>query len=186
MGNRLSGIVTRAGDAGMTSLSDGSRIDKDAPRMEAIGTIDELDSHIGFARCLIAAARDTAPLHEMVHEFLNDALGMVQRDLVDLGDALSHPGAELLRPAHVEQLDSILAQMNALPPLEEHAIQTGRPVVAGALDIARTVARRAERRLLSALAEDPQPAASSLAYLNQLGDVLLIAARTAGGLGKTP
>lgn len=180
MKNRLSRIVTRTGDAGRTGLSDGSRIDKDAPRMEAIGTIDELNSHIGFARSLITPDGDTAPLHA--------ALALVQHDLFDLGGALSRPGAGLLSAAHVARLDRLATGMNAdLPPLKDF-ILPGGPSAAGACHIARTVARRAERRLISALATDPQPGTFGLAYLNRLSDILFIAARIvtrAGGGAET-
>ncbi|MFV0382433.1 cob(I)yrinic acid a,c-diamide adenosyltransferase [Paracoccus sp. (in: a-proteobacteria)] len=170
MGNRLSKIVTRTGDGGKTGLSDGSRVDKDTPRIEAIGTLDELGSQIGLAQSLVSAGKDTDALRE--------ALTLVQHDLFDLGAALSRPGAVLLSQAHVDRLDVIAEQMNAsLPPLREF-ILPGGSVAVGALHVARTVARRAERRLLSALATDTQPGSSGLAYLNRLSDLLFIAART--------
>ncbi len=174
MGYRLSKIVTRKGDGGRTGLSDGSRVDKDTPRVEAIGTIDELSSHVGFARSLICDAEPTAALHA--------TLMLVQHDLFDLGGALSRPGAELLSEAHVARLDRIVEEMNAnLPPLEEFILPGGSRM-AGALHIARTVARRAERRLVSALDTDPQPGAFGQAYLNRLSDLLFVAARTVGRL----
>jgi len=170
MGNRLSRIVTRTGDDGRTGLADGSRVDKDAPRLEAIGTIDELSSVIGFAASLVPQADDTARLR--------DTLALVQHDLFDLGGALSRPGAELLSEAHVRRLEAAVGEMNAtLPPLKEFTLPGGSPAV-GAFHMARTVARRAERRLVSALDLDPQPAACGLAYLNRLSDLLFVAART--------
>ena len=170
MGNRLSKIVTRTGDAGKTGLSDGSRVDKDAPRIKAIGTVDELSSHIGFAQGL------TSNNHDLIG--LREALTLIQHDLFDLGGALSLPGVELLSQAHVDRLDDIVEMLNAdLPPLKEFILPGGSAAV-GAFHIARTVARRAERQLLSALETDPQPAAFGLAYLNRLSDVLFIAART--------
>lgn len=170
MGNRLSKIVTRTGDEGKTGLSDGSRVDKDTPRMEAIGTIDELSSQIGFAHSLVPDDETLAPLRE--------SLTLVQHDLFDLGRSLSRPGAELLSQAHVDRLDTIVEEMNAgLPPLKEFILPSGSTAI-GAFHVARTVARRAERRLLSALEIDPQPGAYGIAYLNRLSDILFVAART--------
>jgi len=172
MGHRLSKIVTRTGDAGKTGLSDGSRVDKDTPRIEAIGTVDELSSHIGFAQALMPA--------DARLEALQEALTLVQHDLFDLGGGLSQPGVELLSQAHVDRLDGIVEAMNAdLPPLKEFILPGGSAAV-GALHVARTIARRAERRLLRALAVDSQPGAFGQAYLNRLSDVLFVATRTVG------
>lgn len=172
MGHRLSRIVTRTGDAGTTGLSDGSRVDKDTPRMEVIGTIDELNSFIGFAQSQIDPNKTTGTLIQ--------ALTLIQHDLFDLGGGLSLPGKELLSKAHVERLDTIVAQMNeTLPPLEEFILPAGSPAV-GALHIARSICRRTERRLLSAIEVDPQPSQFAIAYLNRLSDVLFVAARVIG------
>ena len=172
MGNRLSKIVTRTGDAGKTGLSDGSRVDKDTPRMEAIGTIDELNSQIGFARSLIAGNEDMDEVRSM--------LVLAQHDLFDLGSALSRPDADLLTQAHVDRIEASAERLNAsLPALKEFILPGGSPAV-GALHIARTICRRAERRLLSQLESDAQPGAFGLAYLNRLSDLLFIAARTVG------
>lgn len=166
MGHRLSKIVTRTGDTGTTSLSDGSRIDKDAPRMEAIGTVDELSSCIGFAQSLLP--EDHA---------LREALSFVQHDLFDLGGALSHPDAVLLTMAHVGRLDALAEQLNeGLQPLKEFILPGGSMAIS-TLHMARTVARRAERRLISLLELEPQDGAQGMAYLNRLSDVLFIAAR---------
>ena len=172
MGHRLSRIVTRTGDTGTTGLSDGSRVDKDTPRMEVIGTIDELNSFIGFAQSQINPGKATEPLIQ--------ALRFIQHDLFDLGGGMSLPGTELLSKAHVERLDTIVSQMNqTLPPLKEFILPVGSPAV-GALHIARSVCRRTERRLLSAIVSDPQPSQFAIAYLNRLSDVLFIAARVVG------
>jgi cob(I)alamin adenosyltransferase len=172
MGNRLSKIVTRTGDAGKTGLSDGSRVDKDTPRLEAIGTIDELNSQIGFARSLINGSKEMDDVRAM--------LVLVQHDLFDLGGALSRPGADLLTQAHVDRIEASAEQLNqGLPALKEFILPGGSPGV-GALHVARTTCRRAERRLLAQLEIDPQPGASGLAYLNRLSDLLFITTRTVG------
>lgn len=170
MGNRLTKIVTRTGDTGTTGLSDGARVDKDAPRMEAIGTVDELSSQMGLAQALISGAPEGAALCE--------TLSLLQHDLFDLGGALSMPLAPLLSEAHVARLDGILEALNAeLPPLREFILPGGSAAIA-ALHVARCVARRAERRLVSLLADEPQDGASGLAYLNRLSDLLFVMART--------
>ncbi|RHZ90823.1 cob(I)yrinic acid a,c-diamide adenosyltransferase [Cereibacter sphaeroides] len=170
MGNRLTKIVTRTGDTGTTGLSDGARVDKDAPRMEAIGTVDELSSQLGLAQALISGSPEGAALCE--------TLSLLQHDLFDLGGALSMPLAPLLSEAHVARLDGILEALNAeLPPLKEFILPGGSAAIA-ALHVARCVARRAERRLVSLLADEPQDRASGLAYLNRLSDLLFVMART--------
>ncbi|MEA5160218.1 cob(I)yrinic acid a,c-diamide adenosyltransferase [Cereibacter johrii] len=170
MGNRLTKIVTRTGDTGTTGLSDGARVDKDAPRMEAIGTVDELSSQLGLAQALISGSPEGAALCE--------TLSLLQHDLFDLGGALSMPLAPLLSEAHVARLDGILEALNAeLPPLKEFILPGGSAAIA-ALHVARCVARRAERRLVSLLADEPQDGVSGLAYLNRLSDLLFVMART--------
>lgn len=172
MGHRLSRIVTRTGDTGTTGLSDGSRVDKDTPRMEVIGSIDELNSFIGFAQSQITSNEAIEPLIQ--------TLLFIQHDLFDLGGGMSLPGKGLLSKAHVERLDTIVAQMNeTLPPLKEFILPGGSPAV-GTLHIARSICRRTERRLISAIQADPQPSQFAISYLNRLSDVLFIAARVVG------
>lgn len=174
MGNRLSKITTRKGDTGKTSLSDGSLVDKDIPRLEAIGTIDELNSQIGFA-CSLINKNDNL-------DAVKNALLLVQNDLFDLGGALSHPAADLLSQAYVDRIETCAEQLNlTLPALKEFILPGGSPAV-GALHVARTICRRAERRLLTQLDMDPQPGAFGVSYLNRLADFLFIAARTIGAV----
>lgn len=162
MGHRLTRIVTRTGDDGTTGLSDGSRIAKDAALMEAIGTVDELNSVIGFAEALC-----TTP-------DLNDALIDIQHDLFDLGGSLSIPDRAVLTDAHVARLERLAEDWNAqLPPLREFVLPGGTQA-AGALHMARTVCRRAERRLLS-VGEGRMR--MGRVYLNRLSDLLFVAAR---------
>lgn len=170
MGNRLSKIVTRTGDGGTTGLSDGSRIEKDTPRIEAIGTIDELSSHAGHAQSLLAGIAGT--------ESLSNMISLIQHDLFDLGGSISHPQAELLSEAHVQRIEHMVAELNAtLPPLKEFILPGGAPAIS-AMHITRCVARRAERRLKSLLDQEPQAGRFGLAYLNRLSDLFFIMART--------
>ncbi|PXA90858.1 cob(I)yrinic acid a,c-diamide adenosyltransferase [Nostoc sp. 3335mG] len=164
MGHRLSRIVTRTGDDGTTGLSDGSRRRKDDALIEAIGTVDELNSMVGFAES------------QQARPDLRAALIDIQHDLFDLGGGLSIPGHPVLSEAHVEALEQLAEGWNAdLPPLRNFILPGGTPAVA-ALHMARTVCRRAERRLLS-VGEGHLDTARI--YLNRLSDLLFIAARVA-------
>lgn len=166
MGNRLSKIVTRTGDNGTTGLTDGSRLRKDAPLVEAMGTVDELNSIIGFAET------------QQTDVSIREVLVGIQHDLFDLGGALSMPGNPVLTEEHVTILEKIVADWNAdLPPLKEFILPGGTAAVAS-LHVARTVCRRAERRLLSL---NEERTAHGRVYLNRLSDLLFIAARVASG-----
>lgn len=164
MSDRLTKIVTRGGDKGETSLSDGSRHVKDDPRIALIGDVDELNSSIG----VVIAHLDKGALA--------DLLAGVQHDLFDLGGALSFPGAPVMSEQHLARLDAAAASLNeGLPPLKEFILPGGAPVVAFC-HVARTVCRRAERAM-AAFARTASEAAAGLQYLNRLSDVLFIAAR---------
>src|SRR5688572_14369173 len=137
MGNRLSRIYTRTGDGGTTGLADGSRVAKDAPRIEAIGAVDELNSAIG------------ALLAEKLPRALRDPLSGVQHDLFDLGGELSVPGHTIMTAAHVTRLEQLLDRLNAaLPPLKDFVLPGGSRAAACA-HLARAVCRRAERRVVT-------------------------------------
>lgn len=164
MGNRLSRIVTRTGDDGTTGLADGSRVSKTAPRVEALGTVDELNSHIGL---LLAQEVPEAAAH---------ALLRIQHDLFDLGGELSLPGQVMIEARHVEALEADVERFNAeLPPLKEFVLPGGGKAAAQC-HVARTVARRAERTLWHLRAHE---AANPIgvAYLNRLSDLLFVLAR---------
>ena len=164
MGKRLTKIVTRTGDDGTTGLGDGTRVDKDAPRVRALGDIDELNSALGCA------------LAEPLPEEVRAALCAVQNDLFDLGGEVCIPGRVALREEHVLQLDQALAKLNAkVPPLREFVLPGGERAAA-LCHLARTICRRAERSLV-ALGRDEPVAPASLQYLNRLSDLLFVAAR---------
>lgn len=164
MGHRLSRIVTRTGDDGTTGLSDGSRLRKDSALIEVIGTVDELNSVIGFAE----SQQTLVPLRE--------ELVSIQHDLFDLGGALSMPGHAVLTEDHVAALETVVAGWNAdLPPLKEFILPGGSTAVAS-LHVARTVCRRAERRMLTL---DEERTATARVYLNRLSDLLFVGARLA-------
>lgn len=164
MARRLSKICTRTGDAGTTGLGDGTRLPKSALRIEAIGTVDELNSQIG----LLAAEPlpgETAGL-----------LSAIQHDLFDLGGELAVPGTSVLGARCSERLEQNLEALNAgLPALREFVLPGGnRP--AALCHVARSVCRRAERRLWQ-LNESEALNPAALVYLNRLSDLLFVLAR---------
>ena len=164
MGKRLTKIYTRTGDDGTTGLADGTRTPKDAPRLEALGDIDELNSAVGLV------------LAEDLPEALRASLLAVQHDLLDMGGELCVPGHEIISAAHVTRLEKELDRLNAgLPPLEDFVLPGGSRAAAAA-HLARTVCRRAERRLV-ALARLERVAPLLLRYLNRLSDLLFVSAR---------
>jgi cob(I)alamin adenosyltransferase len=170
MGNRLSKIYTRTGDEGTTGLGDGTRVPKDAARVEAYGTVDEANSTIG----MVLAVPGLPPA-------IASCLTAVQHDLFDLGGELCIPGMTLVTDAQIERLEQELDAFNdPLPALKDFILPGGGPAAA-ACHLARTVVRRAERRVwtLSALeADGAQPLSPVPArYLNRLSDLLFVVAR---------
>ncbi len=165
MGNRLSKIYTRTGDDGTTGLGDGTRVRKDSARVEAFGTVDELNSALGV---LLAVPGLPAGVIECLTE--------VQHQLFDLGGELCIPGHTVLTADQVAGLERTLDAFNeSLPPLKEF-ILPGGGAAAAACHLARTVARRAERRVWTlAVCEAVNPHA--LHYLNRLSDLLFVLAR---------
>ncbi len=165
MGNRLSKIYTRTGDDGTTGLGDGTRVPKDGPRVEAYGTVDELNSWIG-----VLLAVDGLPAD------ISACLLEIQHELFDMGGELCIPGHRAIQAEHTTRLESILDRFNGpLPPLKEFILPGGGPAAA-ACHVARTVARRAERRVL-ALARTETVSPEVLKYLNRLSDLLFVLAR---------
>jgi len=164
MATRLSVIATRTGDDGSTGLGDGSRVPKDAPRIAALGDVDELNSMIGLLRA-----------HELPGD-VDELLGAIQHHLFDLGAELCIPGHTAMHDDHVLFLDDALARHNAaLAPLKEFILPGGtRP--AALAHLARTLCRRAERSVVALEREDilnPTPRR----YLNRLSDLCFVLAR---------
>ena len=175
MANRLSKIVTRTGDDGTTGLGDGSRLPKDAARIEAIGAVDELNSALGVLLAL------DLPATPATRDWLLD----VQHRLFDLGGELAVPGMALVTPERVAVLEERIEEINAaLPPLKEFVLPGGTPAAA-ACHLARAICRRAERRCWTLQRTQPHAGATApLQYLNRLSDLLFVLARVyarAGG-----
>ncbi|HEY1991460.1 MAG TPA: cob(I)yrinic acid a,c-diamide adenosyltransferase [Gammaproteobacteria bacterium] len=164
MGNRLSKIYTKTGDDGTTGLGDGTRVPKDDPRVEAYGTVDELNSVIGML------------LTEEVHLDIRSCLTRVQHELLDLGGELCIPGYAAITPEHVTRLENELDGFNEhLPPLQEFILPGGSRAAA-ACHLARTVCRRAERRTYT-LSTRAAVRPEALQYLNRLSDLLFVLGR---------
>ncbi|MDB6060113.1 MAG: cobalamin adenosyltransferase [Verrucomicrobiaceae bacterium] len=166
MGNRLSKIYTRTGDDGTTGLGDGGRIAKDHPRMEAIGSVDELNSLIGM---LIAELP--------VEDALREPLSAIQHNLFNLGGELSIPSYVMIKPEHVTALEVLLDELNEpLPPLKNFILPGGSRSAA-VCHLARAVCRRAERDLVT-LASDNEINIAGRHYVNRLSDFLFVLARS--------
>lgn len=166
MGNRLSAIATRTGDAGETGLGDGSRVGKSSPRVAAMGDVDELNSGLGLL--LAIGVREAEGAAEL--------LRAVQQDLFDLGGELSIPGYALLREERVVALDQALQRWNSELPRLSEFILPGGILGAAQAHVCRTTARRAERTVV-ALAQREAVNATCLQYLNRLSDLLFVLAR---------
>ena len=165
MGHRLSRIYTRTGDDGSTGLGDGVRVPKEHLRVEAYGTVDEANSAVGIVLAVPGLPVDVA-----------ECLTSVQHDLFELGGELCMPGHRAILDSDVDRLERLLDSFNdGLPPLKEFILPGGGPAAA-ACHLARTVTRRAERRVWAlARAEDVAPEVPR--YLNRLSDLLFVVAR---------
>jgi cob(I)alamin adenosyltransferase len=163
-------LYTRTGDAGETALFDGTRVRKDDGRVDAYGEVDELNAWIGLVR----AADGAGPL--------DAALVQIQRDVFALGAQLADPADKIasrvtkaaLTDADVARLETLIDQFEEeLPPLRRFILAGGTPA-GSALHVARTVCRRAERRIV---ALEPPVDAVLLRYVNRLSDLLFVLAR---------
>ncbi|MCM1310203.1 MAG: cob(I)yrinic acid a,c-diamide adenosyltransferase [Bacteroides sp.] len=158
-------IYTRTGDAGTTTIVGGTRLPKNAPRIEAYGTVDELNSWIGV---LIANASTQEPERQIL-------LG-VQNTLLNIGGYLAGTPSPEIPAGQIEQLEQSIDKMDReLPPLHNFILPGGCTLAAQA-HVARTVCRRAERRILAAAADVTLPA-DLLSLINRLSDWLYTFAR---------
>ena len=170
MGNRLSKIATRTGDDGTTGLGDGSRISKDAWRVQAMGDVDELNSHLGLLLC------DELPAA------LREELISIQHDLFDMGGELCIPGFVIITETQVTRLDALLEKYNAeLPPLKDFILPAGSRASAQA-HVCRTVCRRAERAIVS-LGKTETVNDKPRQYMNRLSDLLFVLSRVLNRFG---
>lgn len=167
MGNRLTKIYTKTGDAGTTGLGINERIAKDSLRIQAIGDIDELNSVLGLA----AEAVTDQPA-------IFDELRQIQHDLFDLGGELAMPGHSLLDETIVDELEQRIDAHNAeLEPLKNFILPGGSEANAR-LHVARSVCRRAERSVVSFNDAEAQPHRLAQTYLNRLSDYFFVLSRS--------
>ena len=165
MGNRVSKVYTRTGDKGDTGLGDGSRVPKDSARVEAYGTVDELNSTLGV---LLAC--------EGVPDDVRETLLRIQHELFDLGGELCIPGMAMVDDADITRLETTLDHFNADLPFLKEFILPGGGMAAAQCHVARTTCRRAERRVVTLThIETVRPEA--VRYLNRLSDLLFVLSR---------
>ncbi|HEY6979421.1 cob(I)yrinic acid a,c-diamide adenosyltransferase [Reyranella sp.] len=175
---KLTRIYTRGGDTGETSLGRGERVAKHDPRVEAYGTVDEANAVIGLAR----AAVDRTLRNDAHRAHVDDMLKRIQNDLFDLGadlctiDAKRGEGVLRIVATQTKRLEGEIDAMNAeLAPLTSFILPGGSEASAW-LHLARTVARRAERRM-TALAAEQAVNPEAVKYVNRLSDHLFVLAR---------
>jgi cob(I)alamin adenosyltransferase len=165
MGNRLTKIYTRTGDDGTTGLGSGERVAKDCPRVEAYGTVDELNAGVG-----LVLATPGLPV------LISSSLTEIQHRLFDLGGELAVPGRDVILARDSSDLERLLDELNAdLPPLKDFVLPGGTPGAA-VCHLARAVCRRAERRVIT-LQKHESVNPESVRYLNRLSDLLFVMSR---------
>jgi cob(I)alamin adenosyltransferase len=164
VGKRLTKIYTRTGDSGTTGLADGSRLAKCAPRITAIGSVDELNSVVGLLLC------------EDLPQAARLCLIDVQHDLFDLGGELSVPGHPVMSSAHARRIEEAIDSENSKLAALDNFILPGGSRAASLAHLARTICRRAERDAVHLAQKEPLPA-PILEYLNRLSDLLFVLAR---------
>lgn len=169
-------IYTKTGDAGETSLADGSRVPKDHIRAEAVGGLDELNAHLGLVRAICP------------NEQLLERVGCVQNDLFRLGAEIGMATKALPERTEIFVTESMVVRLEGwideavaqVPPLTQFILPGGSELAAR-LHVARTVCRRAERRIVTLSQESPVSEAT-LRYVNRLSDLLYVWARWANAL----
>jgi cob(I)alamin adenosyltransferase len=177
---RITRVYTRTGDRGTTRLVGGAERAKDDARIEAYGTVDELNATLGIARTFNAEAGD-----EAVRQRIDALLARLQNDLFDVGADLATapadrwPGMHLVEDEDITRLEGWIDELNDdLPPLKEFILPGGGRVGAF-LHQARTVCRRAERRVVTLVGLEPDTGLGCVRYLNRLSDLLFVLGRWA-------
>jgi cob(I)alamin adenosyltransferase len=176
---RITRVYTKAGDKGRTQLVGGRSVSKDHPRIEAYGTVDELNAFVG-------AARAAALPESVAHSRLDPMLDQIQQDLFNVGTVLATrpddhwPGMYHVSHQESERLEGWCDTLNAeMTPLEEF-ILPGGGTFGSSLHLCRVVCRRAERRVVTLVQHESTAAEQCVIYLNRLSDFFFVAARWAG------
>jgi cob(I)alamin adenosyltransferase len=183
-------IYTRTGDDGTTGLYSGARVAKTDPRVEAYGTVDELSSAIGVARAVLCHPERSAEGAKS-KDRIDAWLAWVQDKLFDMGAELATPSGSkravpVISDADVTVLERSIDEFDAaLPPLDQF-IHAGGSFLGALLHLARTICRRAERRVLALHERDHSLDPLTLRYLNRLGDALFVWARYVNKEAGTP
>ena len=168
--NRLSKIYTKTGDKGTTSLGDQRRVSKTHCRIEAIGSVDELNAWMGL---LINQLKETQTLHDRLYK----PLETIQHRLFDLGGELAMPGYQIIQESYVTDLEVLLDELNEnLLPLKNFILPGGSQL-ACYCHMVRTVSRRAERRVIAAKEAGEALNPPLMQYLNRLSDLMFVVAR---------
>lgn len=163
-------IYTRTGDDGQTGLYGGGRVNKDDARIEAYGTVDELNAALGLVRA------------SEVPEEVDQVLHTVQNELFSLGAELATPqpdehGTRFVDPKEIKRLEASIDRFDgSLPPLTQFILPSGSQA-ASALHLARCICRRAERRVVTFSGQNTEVSPLVVEYLNRLGDLLFVLAR---------
>jgi len=176
---KLDKIMTRGGDKGETSLADGSRVVKNSQRVNAYGTVDELNSVLGLVRC------------EELPEGMNEKLLQLQNELFDLGCELATPAdSELaqkipnVRQFQIDLLENWLEETNRQLEPAHNFVLPGGSRAAAALHLARTVTRRCERELVALIESGVEVNPCCLRFLNRLSDLCFVWARLCNDYGR--
>ena len=164
MGNRLSKLYTRTGDDGTSGLSGGERIAKNHERMNAMGTVDELNSVVGLLICKLSDVE------------LETLFTAIQHDLFNIGGEISMPGQSFIKAEKIEHLENWIDHFNeSVEPLKDFILPGGSEA-ASVCHMARAIARRAERDVVTLHQQEPV-CDTTRQYLNRLSDLLFVTAR---------
>ncbi len=168
---RITRVYTRTGDDGMTSLGDGGRVPKDSPRIEAYGTVDELNSAIGVALAASLDPEVSAPLRSIQNELFHLGADLCVRE-----EQKERRPVPRIEERHVTALETLMDRLSeSIPALDNFVLPGGSPGAAH-LHLARTICRRVERLVL-ALSRSEPVGPDTVRYLNRLSDALFVLAR---------
>lgn len=177
-GMRITKVYTRTGDKGQTRLAGGQQVWKDSARVEAYGTVDELNAAVGVARASMQSTQGPEPVHALVDQ----ELGWVQNKLFDLGALLAtvpgqtFPNMPQISQEDVARLERLIDTcQKELPPLKEFLLPGGS-LLPSLLHLARTICRRAERHCVR-LSREESADGMAITFLNRLSDTLFVLAR---------